>query len=107
MALRPKKGDRVLLIAGKDEGKSGKILRVLPSRSRVLVEGLNLVKRHARPTQKTKQGGIIEQEVSLHISNVMLICPNCNKPTRMRIDILKDGTKIRICHKCHEPIDKT
>ncbi|HAV43103.1 TPA: 50S ribosomal protein L24 [bacterium] len=107
MALRVRKGDRVFLITGKDKGKSGKVLKVFPLRDRILIEGLNQVKRHTRPSRKNPQGGIIEKELPLHISNVMLVCPNCNKPTRIGRTFLKDGTKIRICRKCQEPVDKT
>lgn len=107
MALRMRKGDRVLLITGKDKGKSGKVLKVFPSRDRLLVEGLNQAKRHTRPSQKDQLGGIVEKEAPLHISNVMLICPSCNKPTRIRRTFLKDGTRVRICRKCEEPVDKT
>lgn len=107
MALRIKKGDRVLLTAGKDKGKSGKVLKVFPSRNRLLIEGLNQVKCHTRPSQKAQRGGIVEQEAPLHISKAILVCPSCNKPTRIGVDFLKDGIKVRICRKCQEPLDKT
>lgn len=107
MAFRVKKGDRVLLITGKDRGKSGKILKVFPTQNRLLVEGLNQVKRHTRPSKKGQTGGILEKESPIHISNIMLICPGCNKPTRIKASFLKDGTKVRTCSKCQEPVDKT
>lgn len=107
MALRVKKGDRVLLITGRDKGKSGKVLKVFPARDKLLVEGLNQVKRHIRPTKSGQPSGIIEKEAPIHISNVMLICPSCNRPTRIKASFLKDGTKIRTCSKCHEQVDKT
>jgi large subunit ribosomal protein L24 len=106
MGFRVKKGDNVLVITGKDKGKSGKILKVFPKKNRVIVEGLNRIKRHMRPTKKNPQGGIIEMEAPLHISNVMIICPNCNRQTRIGTSFLQDGTKIRICKKCKEPLDK-
>ena len=102
--LKIKKGDKVMVIAGKDRGKSGKILRVFPSRERVLVEGVNIVKRHTRPTQKNPQGGIIEREAPIHISNVMLICPRCNKPARVGRKITEEG-KFRVCKRCGEEIE--
>ena len=102
--LKIKKGDKVMVIAGKDRGKSGKILRVFPSRERVLVEGVNIVKRHTRPTQKNPQGGIIEREAPIHISNVMLICPRCNKPARVGKRVTEEG-KFRVCKRCGEEIE--
>lgn len=106
MSFRIKKGDNVLLITGKDKGKSGKVLKVFPRKERLIVEGLNRIKRHTRPSRKNQQGGIIEMEAPLHISNVMIVCPSCNKQTRIGATFLKDGTKVRICRKCKEPLDK-
>jgi large subunit ribosomal protein L24 len=97
-----RKGDTVLVITGKFAGKRGKVLSVEPDRSRVIVEGVNVVKRHSRPTQSLPQGGIVEKEAPLHSSNVMLYCGKCNTPTRVGKKILDDGKKVRICKKCGE-----
>lgn len=102
--LKLRKGDKVMVIAGKDRGKSGKILRSFPRENRVLVEGVNIVKRHTRPTQKNPQGGIVERESPIHISNVMLVCPRCNQPTRVGRKITPEG-KFRVCKKCGEEIE--
>ncbi|PLY01141.1 MAG: 50S ribosomal protein L24 [Desulfuromonas sp.] len=104
--LHVKKDDTVMILAGKDKGKSGKILRVLPDKKRVLVENLNVVKRHTRPTQANSEGGIIEKEASIDISNVQLICTSCNKPARTGQKVLDDGSKVRYCKKCNEIVDK-
>lgn len=102
-----KKGDIIAVLAGKDNGKKGKILHVFPKKDRVMVEGINFVKRHTRgnPRQK-QQSGIITREASIHISNIMLICSNCNKPSRVGRIILDDGSKVRVCKKCNEIIEK-
>lgn len=100
-----RKGDTVLVIRGKDVGKKGKVLRVLPAEGRVIVEGVNIVKRHTRPTREIPQGGIIEKEAPIHSSNVMLFCNKCNKPTRVGKRILENGKKERICKKCEESLD--
>lgn len=99
-----RKGDTALVITGKNAGKKGKVLRVIPDSSRVIVEGVNIVKRHARPTQKLPQGGITEKEAPIHSSNVMLYCSKCNSPTRVGKKILDNGEKIRICKKCGETL---
>lgn len=101
-----KRNDTVVVIAGKEKGKRGKVLVVLPEKERVIVERVNFVKRHQRPTQKVKQGGIIEREGSLHISNVMLVCGKCDKPTRTGVQVLADGRRARVCRKCNEIVDK-
>lgn len=101
-----KRNDTVVVIAGKEKGKRGKVLVVLPEKQRVIVERVNFVKRHQRPTQKVKQGGIIEREGSLHISNVMLVCGKCDKPTRTSVQMLADGRRARVCRKCAEIVDK-
>jgi len=97
------KKDTVVVIAGKNKGKQGEVIEILRNKDRVLVSKVNMVKRHARPTQ-TQPGGIREQEASLHISNVMLVCPKCKKPTRPKVDFLADGTKARVCRICSEMI---
>ncbi|MEW6192167.1 MAG: 50S ribosomal protein L24 [Bacillota bacterium] len=97
-----KKGDTVLVIRGKDAGKKGKVLTVFPERQRLVVEKVNIVKRHSRPTRQLPQGGIIEKEAPIHASNVMLVCEKCHKPTRVGRRLLEDGTKVRFCKKCGE-----
>lgn len=96
------KNDNVLILSGNNKGKTGKVLKVLPKKNRVIVEGVNFIKKHARPTQKNPQGGIIEKEASIHVSNVMVICPKCNTPTRVGKKILDNGKKIRVCKNCGE-----
>ena len=104
--LNLKKGDMIKIIAGKEKGKQGKILQVFSRNERVLVEKLNLIKKHQKPTQMNKQGGVIEKEAPIHISNVILICQHCNKITRPKIKFLENDKKLRICKKCGEGIDK-
>jgi large subunit ribosomal protein L24 len=101
-----RRGDTVGVIAGRERGKRGKVLRVLEQEGRVLVEKVNMMKKHQRPTQKLRQGGIIEREGPLALSNVLLVCARCNRPVRTRMQILGDGRKIRACKRCGEPIDK-
>jgi large subunit ribosomal protein L24 len=100
-----RRGDTVAVIAGRERGKRGKVLRVLGS-GRVVVEKINMMKKHQRPTQKLRQGGIIEREGALAISNVLLVCGRCDKPGRTGIQILGDGRKVRVCKRCGEPVDK-
>ncbi len=105
MAAKIKRDDFVLVISGKDRGKRGKVIRVIPKESRVVVEGVNIVKKHQKPTP-TRPGGIVEMPAPIHISNVMLVCPRCNRPTRVGFTFLEDGRKVRVCKKCKENIDK-
>lgn len=105
MSLRIKKGDRVYILKGKDRGKEGKIIKAFPKEGKVLVEGINRIKRHTRPTQANRQGGIIEREAPIVISNAILVCPNCTSPTRFSVGIRQEK-KIRICKRCKEPIDR-
>ncbi|MGA2193222.1 MAG: 50S ribosomal protein L24 [Nitrospirota bacterium] len=100
-----KKNDMVMVIAGKDKGKSGRVYRVMPSDEKVLVEKLNVIKRHTRPSATNRQGGIIEKEAPLQVSNVMVICGKCNKPTRVAHSFEGDK-KVRVCKKCGSPMDK-
>ncbi|MFQ5560014.1 MAG: 50S ribosomal protein L24 [Nitrospinota bacterium] len=100
-----KKDDLVQVTAGKEKGKKGKVLKVLPAQEKVIVEKLNIVKRHTKRTQQAGQGGIIEKEGALSISNVMLVCIRCDEKTRVGRKILKDGKKVRVCKKCKEVID--
>ncbi|PLX73111.1 MAG: 50S ribosomal protein L24 [Desulfuromonas sp.] len=104
--LHVKKDDTVMILAGKDKGKTGKVLRVLPEKQRVLVENLNMIKRHTRPTQTNNEGGIIEKEAPVAISNVQLVCSSCNKAARTGQRVLDDGKKVRYCKKCNEIVDK-
>jgi len=103
--LHVKKDDLVMIVTGKDKGKSGKILRVLPDKGRVLVENLNLIKRHTRPSRTNNEGGIIEKEAPIAISNVQLLCQGCNKPVRTGIKTLEDGRKTRYCKQCNEIVN--
>jgi large subunit ribosomal protein L24 len=104
--LHVKKGDTVVVLSGKDKGRSGKIMSVSTKKSKVLVEKINMIKRHSRPSKTAPQGGIIEKEALLHASNVNLLCPKCNKPVRSRTRLLDDGKKVRICVKCSEILDQ-
>ena len=101
-----RRGDTVGVIAGRERGKRGKVLRVLPETGRVLVEHVNVIKKHQRPTQKLRQGGIIEREGAFAISNVLLVCSRCDKPSRTGVKILANGRKVRTCKRCGEPVDK-
>ena len=101
-----RRGDTVAVIAGRERGKRGKVLRVLPIGRRVLVEKINMMKKHQRPTQKLRQGSIIERESPLALSNVLVVCGRCDKPSRSGIKRLADGRKLRICRRCGESIDK-
>ncbi|HZK42965.1 MAG TPA: 50S ribosomal protein L24 [Syntrophomonadaceae bacterium] len=103
--MRIKKGDKVLVLAGKDTGKEGKVLRVLPKASKLVVEGVNRVKKHQKPTPALPQGGIERIESPLNISNVMLMCDRCDEPTRVGAKVLDNGEKVRYCKKCGEMLD--
>ncbi|MEJ2040219.1 MAG: 50S ribosomal protein L24 [Desulfosarcinaceae bacterium] len=100
-----KKDDKVKVIAGKDSGKIGKVLKVNRKKQRVVVENINIIKRHTRPSAQNRQGGIIESEAPIHWSNVMLMCNKCIKPVRVKVLQLDDGKKVRVCRKCNEQID--
>jgi len=95
------KKDKVLVLSGRSRGKQGEVLKVSREDGRVLISKINFVKRHSKPSQTTP-GGIREKEASIHVSNVMLICPKCTKPMRPKMDALSDGTKVRTCRKCGE-----
>ena len=101
-----RKGDTVIVVAGKERGKKGKVLRVIPEKGRVVVERINMIKKHQKPTQKLRQGGIIEREGAIHLSNVMLVDPQNDKPTRVGVRSLTDGKKARVARKSGEFIDK-
>jgi large subunit ribosomal protein L24 len=103
--LRVRKGDTVMVITGKDNNKTGKILRVFSKKDSVVVEGLNIIKKHTR-ARGNQPGGIEEKEAPIHISNVMLYCPKCTKPVRVKKAVLENGEKARLCVKCGEAFDK-
>jgi large subunit ribosomal protein L24 len=104
--MHVRKGDTVELISGKDKGKKGKVLTAFPKGNRVIVEGVNMLTKHVKPTRQMQQGGIIHQEGPVHASNVLLYCPKCKKGRRTGKKILKDGTKVRFCRTCGETLDK-
>ncbi|HYR70663.1 MAG TPA: 50S ribosomal protein L24 [Candidatus Acidoferrum sp.] len=101
-----RKGDTVIVVAGKERGKKGKVLRVIPEKGRVVVERINMIKKHQKPTQKLRQGGIIEREGAIHLSNVMMVDPASNKPTRVGMKALSDGKKVRVARRSGEMLDK-
>ncbi len=107
LATPIRKNDNVVVTTGKDRGKSGRVVRLVPEKNRVVVEGVNIIKRHTRPNpQKNVKGGVVEREAPLHASNVQIVCPECGKPTRIGKKILDDGRKVRICRKCDGVLDK-
>ena len=99
-----RKNDTVVCCTGRDKGKKGKVLSILPQKKQAIVEGVNFIKRHSRKTRQDQQGGIIQKEGPINISNLMLFCSKCNKATRAGFNLLKDGSKVRICRKCREVI---
>ncbi len=99
-----KKGDKVHIISGKNTGKEGKVLRIRPKKNFVYVEGINMLKRHTKQKSQKQPAAIIEKEGPMDVSNVMLVCNSCNKPTRVRSEILNDGKKVRLCKKCENII---
>jgi large subunit ribosomal protein L24 len=105
MGLTIKKNDTVVVTTGKEKGKRGRVLSVYPSKDSLLIEKVNMIKKHMKPTRKYTQGGIIEKEAPIQLSNVMLVCPKCSKPTRIGNSVLQDGRKLRTCKKCREVID--
>ncbi len=100
-----KKNDTVLVIAGKDKGKKGKVRLAYPREDKVLVEGVNFIKKHTKPKGQVRQAGIIEREAPLDVSNVMLLCPKCGKPARIGKNTLDDGKRVRYCKVCQEVLD--
>ena len=105
MKIRIKKDDKVKVLTGKDKGKIGKVLKVAKKTNRIVVENINMVKVHQRPSQETPQGGIVEKAMSMDVSNLMLMCNSCVKPTRIGIKQLEDGKRVRVCKKCNQQID--
>ncbi len=100
--LHLKKKDKVIVLSGKEKGKKGEVLKLIPEDSKVIVSHINFVKKHSRPNPKKGSGGIVQQEAPIAISKVMLLCTKCNQPTRIRMDKLADGKKVRVCKKCGE-----
>ena len=102
-----RKNDNVVVVSGKDRGKRGRVLRLVPGKNRLIVEGVNIVKRHTRPNPgQNVKGGIVERESALHVSNVQRLCPECSAPTRLGRRLLGDGRKVRICRKCDGVVDR-
>jgi len=100
-----RKNDSVIVIGGKERGKTGKVLRVMPDKYAVVIERLNMVKRHTKPRGPQQPGGIVEKEAAIHASNIMILCDKCNAPVRVGHKTLADGKKIRICRRCNEALD--
>lgn len=103
--MKIRKNDTVQVMAGKDRGKRGKVRFAYPKKNRLIVEGINFIKKHSRARGQVRQAGIIDLEAQIDASNVMLLCGKCNRPTRVGFTFLDDGRKVRICHKCKEVID--
>lgn len=107
-----RKEDTVIVLSGNFRGKQGRVLKVFPDEKKAIVEGLRMIKRHTRPSAKNAQGGIVEKEAPIHISNLMLICPKCNQPTRIKRNVVRDEAqnkkvRVRVCKKCNEMLIKT
>ena len=98
--MNVKTGDKVVVLSGKDKGKEGLVIRALPAEGKVLVEGVAVVKKAVRPSAQNQQGGFVEKEAAIDVSNVMLVCPKCGKPTRVGHDVNDKGDKVRVCKKC-------
>lgn len=105
MGLDIKKNDTVLVITGDEKGKRGRVLSVEKAKNRILVESVNMIKKHMKPNKQYSQGGIIEKEAPVHRTNIMLVCPKCDKPTRIGNSVLEDGKKMRSCKQCGEVVD--
>jgi large subunit ribosomal protein L24 len=103
--LKIHRNDQVLVISGKDKGKKGKVRYAFPDKERIVVEGINMIKRHTRAQAATRQAGIIEREAAIHVSKVMLVCTKCNRPIRVGFRLLENGGRVRVCSSCHEVID--
>ena len=107
LATPIRKNDSVVVTTGKDRGKRGRVVRVVPEKNRLVIEGVNIIKRHTKANpQRNIKGGLVEREAALHASNVQLVCPECGKPTRIGRRILGDGRKVRVCRKCEGVVDK-
>ncbi len=103
--MQIRKNDSVMVVAGKERGKTGKVLRVIPEKDQVIIERVNLVKRHTRPRGPQQPGGIVEKEASIRASNIMMMCDKCNAPVRVGRKMLTDGKKIRVCRRCGETLE--
>ena len=103
--MQIRKNDSVIVIGGKERGKTGKVLRVMPDKDAMIIERLNMVKRHTKPRGPQQPGGIVEKEAAIHASNIMILCDKCNAPVRVGHKVLADGKKIRICRRCNEALD--
>lgn len=103
--MQIRKNDSVIVIGGKERGKTGKVLRVITDKDAVIIERLNMVKRHTKPRGPQQPGGIVEKEAAIHASNIMILCDKCNAPVRVGHKTLGDGKKIRICRRCNEALD--
>ena len=103
--MQIRKNDSVIVIGGKERGKTGKVLRVIPDKDAVVIERLNMVKRHTKPRGPQQPGGIVEKEAAIHASNIMILCDKCNAPVRVGHKTLADGKKTRICRRCNEALD--
>ena len=106
MAMNIKKGDTIVVLSGKDKGKQGKVLEVMPKSGKVVVEKVNVVSRHTKPRKQGEQGGIVKKEAAIDASNVMLVCPKCKKGVRVGYSVLENGTKVRVCKKCGASIEE-
>ena len=107
LATPIRKNDNVVVTTGKDRGKRGRVVRLVPEKNRLVVEGVNVIKRHTKANpQRNVKGGVVEREAPVHASNVQLVCPECGKPTRIGKKILGDGRKVRVCRKCEGVVDK-
>ena len=105
--MHVKKNDQVRVLAGKDRGRTGRVLRVFPEKSRAVVENINTIRRHTRPNpQRNIQGGIVEREAPIHLSNLQVVCPECGRPSRVGYQNLADGRKVRICKRCGGTVDR-
>jgi len=105
VGLSIKKNDTAIVLSGKEKGKKGRVISVVPLKEKVIIENINIIKKHMKPNRKNTQGGIISKEGALHISKIMLICPKCNKPTRISNALIDNQKKVRMCKKCKEVID--
>ena len=103
--MKIKKNDTVLIISGKDKGKKGKVRFAFPGENKVMVEGVNMIKKHAKARKQVKQAGIIEREANVNVADVMLLCSKCNKPAKVGFRILQDGRKARVCRVCGEVVE--
>jgi len=107
LKMRIKQNDRVMVIAGNDKGKTGKVLKVFPAKQRAIVEGVRFIKRHTKPTQTNQQGGIIEKEAPINMTNLMVYCDKCSRGVKIGSKLLDDGSRVRVCKKCGEMISNT